>query len=183
MRRFPFAAASLAALAAATAAVPAAAQEAFGGIYAHEVDTPLTFEVDESGADIMLGYRFGKADWLGAIGSPQPYVFGSLNTAGDTSFAGAGLSWRIEAGPVFVRPGIGMVVHDGPDLRIDPVTGDHRELGSRVLFAPEIAVGVQLTDALAAEASWVHISHAQLFNSEQNPGIDIIGLRLSYRFD
>lgn len=179
MRRIFLAAASLAALATA----PAAAQEAFGGIYAHEVDTPLTFDVDESGADVMLGYRFERADRLGVIGSPQPYVFGSLNTVGDTSFAGAGLSWRIETGPVFVRPGIGLVVHDGPDLRIDPVTGDHYELGSRVLFEPEIAVGVQLTEKLAAEASWVHISHARLFNWEQNPGIDTIGARLSYRFD
>lgn len=167
----------------ALAANPAMAQEVFGGVYAHEVDTPFTFDVDEGGTDIMLGYRFDEAEWLAAIGSPEPYVFGSLNTIGDTSFAGAGLSWRIEAGPVFVRPGIGMVVHDGPERKIDPVTGEHLELGSRVLFEPEIAIGVQVTGQLAAEASWVHISHARLFNSDQNPGLDVIGLRLSYRFD
>lgn len=164
-------------------AVPTAAQEAFGGLYAHEVKTPFTFDVDEGGPDVMLGYRFGAAEGLAFLGKPQPYLFGSLNTAGDTSFAGAGLSWRIEAGPLFVRPGIGIVVHDGPDRKIDPTTGEHYELGSRVLFEPEIAVGVQLTDQLAAEASWVHISHARLFNWEQNPGIDMIGVRLSYRFD
>lgn len=164
-------------------AAPAAAQEVFGGVYAHEVETPFTFDVDEGGADVMLGARFDQAEWLSFIGKPQPYVFGSLNTVGDTSFVGAGLSWRIEAGPVFIRPGIGLVVHDGPELKIDPVTGEHQELGSRVLFEPEIAVGVQVTDKLAAEASWVHISHARLFNWEQNPGIDMMGVRLSYRFD
>lgn len=162
---------------------PAFAQEVFGGVYAHEVETPFTFAVDESGADVMLGYRFGEAEGLSFLGKLQPYLVASLNTAGDTSFAGAGLSWRIEAGPVFVRPGIGLVVHDGPDLKIDPVTGEHRELGSRVLFEPEIAVGVQLSERVAAEASWVHISHARLFNWEQNPGIDMMGVRLSYRFD
>ena len=180
MRQLPF---TIAAMTACVIAAPSTAQEVFGGIYAHEIETPFTFDVDEGGHDVMLGYRFEKAEGLAFLGRPQPYVFGSLNTAGDTSFAGAGLSWRIEAGPLFVRPGIGMVVHDGPDRKVDPVTGAHYELGSRVLFEPEIAVGAQITDRLAAEASWVHISHARLFNWEQNPGIDMMGLRLSYRFD
>ena len=34
---------------------------------------------------------------------------GSLNTRGDTSFAGAGVAWTIGEGPVYVRPGIGLV--------------------------------------------------------------------------
>ena len=178
MRRLPIATAALAAI----AATPAIAQEAFVGVYAHEVDTPFTFPVNESGVDIMAGYRFDEAEWLSFLGKPQPYVFGSLNSEGDTSFAGAGLSWRLDAGPVYFRPGIGMVVHDGPSRKVDPVTGAHYELGSRVLFEPEIAVGLDLAENISAEASWVHVSHARLFNWEQNPGIDMMGVRLSYRF-
>ena len=55
------------------------------------------------------------------------------------------------------------------------------QIGSRILFAPEIGVGAQLTDRVSVEASWVHLSHAQLF-SRHNPGMDTIGLRLNYRF-
>ncbi|RDC60931.1 hypothetical protein HME9302_02148 [Alteripontixanthobacter maritimus] len=167
------------ALAIGLAASPAAAQEAFVGVYVHEVGTPLTFAVEEEGADIELGYRFARSEALGFIGKPQPYVLASLNTAGDTSFVGGGLSWRVDAGPVYLRPGLGLVVHDGPDRRVSARTGNRTDLGSRVLFEPEIAIGVAVSERLSVEASWVHISHAQLFNSEQNPGIDMMGVRLN----
>jgi lipid A 3-O-deacylase len=170
-----------AALAAFSLASPAAAQEVFAGVYVHEVDTPFTLQVGESGADIALGYRFAPIDALGFIGKPAPYVVGSLNTAGDTSFVGAGLSWTIGKGPVYVRPGIGVVVHDGPDLRVDSVARRRTDLGSRVLFEPEIGVGYRLNESVSLEAHWMHISQARLFNRRQNPGIDMIGLRLNYR--
>ena len=48
-------------------------------------------------------------------------MIASINSSGDTSFAGAGLSTTIDKGPVYVRPAIGVVVHDGPGLRVDPV--------------------------------------------------------------
>lgn len=153
----------------------AAAQEAFAGVYAHEVDTPLSFQVGESGVDIAAGYRFGAMKELGFIGSPAPYVLVSINTAGDTSFAGGGLSWTFGKGPVYVRPAVGLVVHDGPKTRV--VNGRHTELGSRVLFEPELAVGYRLNERVSLEASWMHISQGRLFNSRQNPGIDMIGLR------
>ncbi len=158
---------------------PAAAQEVFVGAYIHEVATPFTFDVDEGGADIQAGYRFAPAEGLSFIGKPQPYVLASVNTAGDTSFVGGGLSWKIGKGPVYVRPGIGLIVHDGPSKRFDPLSGKRTDLGSRVLFEPEIAIGARVSERVSIEASWVHISHARLFNSEQNPGIDMMGLRLN----
>jgi len=48
------------------------------------------------------------------------------------------------------------------------------------LFEPEVGIGARLNDRLTFEASWVHLSHATLF-SEQNPGIDNIGARLSFK--
>lgn len=158
---------------------PATAQEAFVGAYFHEVETPLTFPVKESGADIEIGYRFAPVEALSFIGKPQPYVFASINTAGDTSFAGGGLSWKLGKGQIYVRPGIGLIVHDGPSVRINPVTRHRTDLGSRVLFELELAIGAQVSDRVSVEASWVHISHAQLFNSQQNPGIDMMGVRVN----
>ncbi|MFM5894145.1 MAG: acyloxyacyl hydrolase [Novosphingobium sp.] len=168
-------------LAAPLAAPPASAQELFGGVYVHAVDTPFTLDTGEQGTDIEAGYRFAPIEGLAPIGKPSPYVIVSVNTASGTSFAGAGLSWKIGKGPVYLRPGIGLVVNDTPSYRVDPVTGYRTDLGSRVLFEPELAIGTRISPRLGIEASWVHISHARLFNSQQNPGIDMMGLRLTYR--
>ena len=163
------------------AAGPACADELFVGAYIHEVDTPFTLKVAEEGADIALGYRFRPLKRWHAIGKPAPYVVASINTAGDTSFAGAGLSWTIGKGRIYFRPAIGLVVHDGDNRRIEPASGRDRGLGSRVLFEPEMALGWRASDRLAVEASWMHVSHAQLFDRDQNPGIDMMGLRLNWR--
>ena len=169
------------ALAAILLASPAAAQEVFGGIYKHGVDTPFTFDTGEGGVDVAAGVRFGGIEALSAIGSPEPYVIGSLNLRGGTSFAGAGLAWTIGNGPVYVRPGIGLVVHDAPELRVNYATGMRTDLGSRVLFEPEIGVGYRVSERASVEAHWMHISQGQIFDSQQNPGIDMMGVRLNWR--
>jgi hypothetical protein len=50
-----------------------------------------------------------------------------------------------------------------------------------VLFQPEVALGWRVTERVAVEASWLHISHGQLFG-RQNPGLSDIGIRLVYGF-
>ncbi len=157
---------------------PAAAGELFGGILVHDVDTPLTFGGFESGVDLQLGWRGGRIRALKFIGAPSPYVFGSLSSAGDTNFAAAGLSWRI-GGRLYARPGIGIAIHDRDSLIVGS-DGLRRDLGSRILFEPEFGIGYQVSDRVSIEASWVHISQAQLFD-RQNPGMDSIGIRLNYR--
>jgi hypothetical protein len=155
----------------------AGAAEIFGGVYVHDVDTGLTKSGIEEGADFELGWRGDRIGFLKAIGSPRPQAFVSVNSAGNTHFAAAGVSWEI-GGRVYVRPGIGLAVHTGPG---EVVPGDDRiDFGSRVLFAPEIGIGTRVSDRLSVEASWVHLSHAQLFGP-QNPGLDTIGVRINYR--
>ena len=161
-------------------ASPASAQELFGGIAKHGVDTPFTFGTGEGGTDIQLGLRGDPIVSFGAIGGPQPYIFGSLNTSGDTNFVAAGLSWKFNAGSVYIRPGIGLAVHDGPKERYDN-EGRRTDLGSRVLFEPEIGVGMNVAPRVSVEAHWSHISGARLFNSEQNPGLDMIGARVNVK--
>ena len=55
---------------------------------------------------------------------------------------------------------------------------DKIAFGSRVLFEPEFGIGTRINDHLSLEASWVHMSHAQLAGKE-NPGIDNLGFRVN----
>lgn len=162
------------ALLAAAAAVPAQAGELFGGVYVHDVDTPLTKSGVEGGADVQLGYRGAR------IGRTplQPYIFGALNSAGKTSYAAVGLSAKF-GDRVYFRPGLGIAVHDGSPRNVDDLTNHRIEFGSRVLFEPELNLGFRLNGRATVEASWVHMSHAQLFG-RQNPGIDNFGVRLNF---
>jgi lipid A 3-O-deacylase len=153
------------------------AGEVFIGVSAHEVDTPFTLKTQESGVDVQIGYRGAKLDALAVIGKPAPYVFASINTKGDTSFLAAGFSWKLGK-TVYARPGIGLAIHDGPIPRAGP-GAKRSDLGSRILFEPEIALGYQLSEKAALELSWTHISNATLL-SGQNPGLDMIGLRLNF---
>lgn len=160
------------------AATPAQADEVFVGFYAHDVDTPLNLRGLGEGSDFQLGWRGDRMRALAAIGSPSPYAFVGLNTSGETHYAAAGISWKIGR-TVYVRPGIGLAVHTGP---VDPDRPEPREaFGSRILFEPELALGVQVSDRVSVEAGIVHMSHATLL-SGHNPGIDNIGVRLNYRF-
>lgn len=165
-------------IAASLAAAPAQADEIFAGVHAHDVDTVFTKSGIEEGVAIQAGWRGDRIDALSFIGRPSPHAFASVSTAGGVNFAAAGLSWKFGR-RVYVRPGIGLAIHDGPGGEID--RRDRIVFGSRILFEPEIAVGVAVSERVSVEASWVHLSHAQLF-SRQNPGIDNIGMRVNYRF-
>ena len=159
------------------AAAPAHAGEVFGGLYVHGVDTPLTLGGSpEGGVDIQLGYRGGPI--INGTGI-EPYVFGALNSKGDTSYAAAGVSWKF-GDRFYVRPGIGLAVHTGSTANFDNPFNDRIEFGSRILFEPELGVGARISDRMTIEASWVHLSHATLFGG-QNPGVDNIGARLNFR--
>ena len=109
----------------------------------------------------------------------QPYVFGALNSAGNTSYAAAGLSAKFGKS-VYIRPGLGIAVHTGSAKNFEDPTNGKIDFGSRVLFEPELGLGAQISDRASIEASWVHMSHARIFG-RQNPGIDNIGVRLNLK--
>jgi hypothetical protein len=170
MRLFHSAAAMAVALLAST---PANAGELFGGIYLHDVKTPLNLSGIEPGADFQIGYRGGR---LGRT-PLQPYAFAAVNSAGETSYAAAGLSARFGR-KFYVRPGLGLAVHNGSAGRFQRL--DRVAFGSRILFEPELGIGAQINDRLSIEASLVHLSHGQFFGG-QNPGIDNLGVRLNLK--
>lgn len=165
----------LAATAALSIATPAQAGEIFGGLYVHDIDSPLTKSGVEEGVDVQLGWRgdrIGKTPF-------QPYAFAAVNTAGKTHYAAVGISAKF-GDRFFIRPGVGLAVHTGSAQNIHDPTDDEIEFGTRILFEPELGIGARINDRMTIEASWVHMSHARVF-SGQNPGIDNVGIRLSYK--
>ncbi len=163
--------------AAAITSAPLAAQEVFGGLYNHDVETPLVKSGNiEDGVDVMVGWRGGR---IGAT-PIQPYVYGALNSTGDTSFAAAGLSARFGSG-LYIRPGLGIAIHSGSASDFENPFNQKVEFGSRIVFAPELGIGVQFSSRASAELSIVHLSHGQLFG-RQNPGLDSVGARVNFAF-
>lgn len=165
----------LAALAALPLASPAVADELWLGLYEHDITLAQT--KFETGQDIKGGWIGEPIDGLRAIGRPSPHILLSKSLNGETNYAAAGLNWRFGK-PLYVRPGIGIAVHDGPSRAVRK--GRRVDLGSPVVFEPELGIGWRLSDDVALEASWIHLSHATLF-SRQNRGMDSWGVRLLVR--
>jgi len=160
-------------LASAFAATPAHADEIFGGLYIHDVDTAFTIAGVEDGMDVQLGWRGEPMTKLRL----QQYLHVAVNTAGGTHYAAFGFSRKF-GDKLFVRPGVGIAVHTGSTRDFQDESNDELELGSLILFAPELSIGTRINDRMTIEASWVHMSHGTLFGG-QNPGMDNFGLRLS----
>jgi lipid A 3-O-deacylase len=160
-------------IASAFTATPSRADEIFGGLYVHDVDTPLSLGGVEDGADVQLGWR---GDRIGRT-PLQPYAFASVNSAGNTHYAAVGISAKF-GDAVFIRPGLGLLIHTGSAQNFQDPSDNETEFGSRILFEPEIGIGARIDSRTTIEASWVHLSHAQLFG-KQNPGMDNFGVRLS----
>lgn len=185
------------AAAVAAAASPAAAGEVFAGVYAHDVDDGISYGKFEHGAQIVVGVRTTALDELSLLRRPRVHLLMGVNTRGDTDYVAAGLSWRFRfAERFYIEPGIGLAVQDGkvnlpspdepgltPQQRLERLH-DYQtklDLGSRVLFEPELSLGYRATDRLSVELSWIHMSHGRLAGS-YNPGVADVGLRVLYRY-
>lgn len=187
----------LAALAIAAIAAPATAGEVFTGVYAHDVDDGISFGKFEDGAQIVTGVRTTALDELKFLGRPRVHLLVGVNTSGGTNYLASGLAWRFPLSErLYVQPGIGLAIHDGrvnlPSPDEPGLTPAERlkrlndfqtklDLGSRVLFEPELSIGWKATRRLSFEVSWIHLSHGKLAG-DYNPGLGDIGLRLLYRY-
>lgn len=173
-----------AAAALAWSALPAAAwaQEAWLGLFGHDVHVGLASCCYERGADIQAGLRTGPLATVPRFGELRAYALGSANTAGGVPFAAAGAAWRFPIGSTgfYVQPGLGAAVQFASDAKYQ-VRRDRLYLGSRVLFEPELSVGWRAGRRWAIEAAYEHLSHADLAG-RQNPGLDDVGVRAVYVF-
>ena len=149
-------------------------------------------EGKEEGANVEIEIVSSAPDFLNIIGSPRPYVMGSINTDEGVSFGGFGVLWRWEFADGWAfEPGFGYIIHDG---EIDnPYPGntpegvafeaDHQLLGSRDLFRSSFALEREFGDRAGVQLYWEHMSHGQILDSGRNQGLDYVGLRFLYRLD
>lgn len=191
------AALTVVAAAVAFAAGPAAAGEAFAGLYAHDVDDGISYGKFEHGAQIVAGARTAALDELAFIGRPRVHLLVGANTAGGVDYLASGLAWRFGLSRrIYLQPGIGLAIHGSrvafPSPNETGISAAERakrlrdfqaklDLGSRVLFEPELSLGWKATERMSVELSWIHLSHARLAG-HYNPGVADVGLRLSYRY-
>jgi hypothetical protein len=185
------------ALLVAAGAMPAWAGEAFVGVYAHDVDDGISYGKFEHGAQIVAGARTTALDELAILGRPRVHLLAGVNTAGGIDYLATGLGWRFDVTRrLYIQPGIGVAIHDGhvnlPSPDEPGITPQERlkrladyqtklDLGSRVLFEPELSIGWKATRRLSVELSWIHLSHGKLAG-DYNPGVADVGVRLAYRY-
>lgn len=171
------------------------------GVLAHGISKPfrsapapgLIYEGEEERgtADIQMLYRSAP---LTAALKPRLTAKLQLNTAGRTSFVSVGAEWRqhVLGGRIYGQTGIGLTLHDGyrhlpyplaPELSATEAMRRYEiymrrtGFGSRLLLNPNLSIGVHIDDRWAVETVFEHFSHAGL-SSNQNPGIDNVGIRL-----
>lgn len=145
----------------------------------------------EDGPNINGEVVFSSPELLRFIWSPRPYIMGSVNTAGDTSFGGAGLHWNWAFAEGWaLEPGVGYVIHDGElgfpfpqgDPRNDPISESKVFLGSRDLFRTSLSLNKDLSGPWGMQLMYEHLSHGQILGNGRNQGLDNIGVRVIYAF-
>ncbi|MFO8125555.1 acyloxyacyl hydrolase [Yoonia sp.] len=127
------------------------------------------FQEDDIGEEIYAIYDLPKR-----YGAFQPTAGASLTTDNDV-WVGAGGKWsteRISDSPIFIElslmPGV-YFSGDGPDL------------GFPVQFRGALGAGINFGDTGSLSVVFDHRSNANA--SETNPGIETLGIRLSYQLE
>lgn len=166
-------------------------------------------EANENSLGFNAEIIFEEPKFLKWALSPQPYINGTLNVEGNTSFVGGGLLWRQNLGKKFYADfAFGGVIHDGTkDLLFsdvfdeinmdDDISRDEAgrlfdefdrrfeteiEFGSRLLFREQVTIGVRVNDEWATEIFYEHLSNANLSENGENDGVNNLGVKLSRRF-
>ncbi len=146
---------------------------------------------NENSVGINVDVIFDEPDFLKWALSPQPYVGGLLNLEGNTSYIGGGLLWRQTLGEKFYADfSIGAVIHNGTsNIEFEGSFQDlvsrlenEIEFGSRVLFKPQLSIGVRVNERWAGEVFFEHLSHGGVLGGPRNDGVDNIGAKIARRF-
>lgn len=186
--------AAFGALAAFAPQAQAGVDEIHVGVMAHNICVIDCKNADkEDGPNVEFQVSFDSPGFLTWAGSPQPFIMASVNTAGNTSFAGAGLEWRWEFAEGWaLEPGVAYVMHDGATE--NPFPGGSPEnvafseenvlLGSEDLFRTSIGLTRDFAGPWEAQLFFEHLSHGQIIGDSDghNQGIDQIGIRFGYQF-
>ena len=136
---------------------------------------------EKGSADVNGEILYGKSY---VSGNPNPFiprfhVGTSINTAGKTSYAYAGLTWTFNmTDRSFVEGSFGGAVHNGQTGDV-PRAG-YNGLGCSPLFRESGAIGYRLTQNWSLLVTIDHMSSAGLCNP--NRGLTNIGGKIGYRF-
>ncbi|GGE50920.1 hypothetical protein GCM10007276_29930 [Agaricicola taiwanensis] len=154
-------------------------EEARLGVFAHDPDSPEEGSVDINGeilsSRLPLINPLSRWAWL----SPRLHLGGTVNTAGDTSHAYAGLTWTADITQrIFIEGSFGGAIHDGETGDIVP--NDRSDLGCSPLFREAGSIGYRVTTNWSVMASIEHLSNAGICDS--NRGLTNYGVRVGYRF-
>ncbi|MAN72806.1 MAG: hypothetical protein CME85_15840 [Henriciella sp.] len=175
-------------------AAPASAQfveEARLGVMQHNICVIDCKNADkEDGPNVQAELVFAGPDIFRYIASPRPYVMGSLNTAGDTSFGGFGLLWNWDFATKWsLEPSLGYVIHDGAlespfpqgDPRSDAFAQENIYFGSKDLFRTGLALNRDFGPNWGMQVLYEHLSHGQILGNGRNQGVDSVGVRAYWR--
>ena len=169
------------------------------GIMAQDIEVAGIAGVQgkEKGVAISLDYVLDSPAFLDCALDARPYIGGSINLSGDTSYGGAGLLWQTNLlNDVYGELAFGGVIHDGEleipspgeastsaqALEFGLLNRNNIEFGSRVLFRTQFAIGVNLSEDWGAELVYEHLSHGKILSSGSNEGLDAAGFRIARRF-
>ncbi|MCI4643312.1 MAG: acyloxyacyl hydrolase [Hyphomonadaceae bacterium] len=184
-------------LAIAAAALPGIAsaqlvEEVRVGALAHNICVTDCKNADkEDGPNVEGELVFASPGIFDILLSPRPFLVGSANVAGNTSYAGGGLMWNFEfADGWAIEPSLGYVLHDGElespfpqgDPRSEAFASEHVFLGSRDLFRTGLALNKDFGENWGGQLLFEHLSHGQILGEGRNQGMDSAGVRIYYRF-
>lgn len=117
--------------------------------------------------------------WQQSILEPRLYLGASIGTGDGVDQVYGGLSWTADiTDRFFVELGLGGTVHNGD---LDTGGANRPDLGCRLLFREQVAVGFRMTDNWQLLATADHSSHANLCDGP-NDGLSHAGLAVGYKF-
>ena len=146
----------------------------------------------EDGPNVTGELVFASPGFLSFASEPRPIVTASINTAGDTSYGGAGLLWTLDFAENWsFEPSIAYVLHDGtnenPFPQGDPAGAAYAEenllLGSDDLFRIGLALNRDFGDNWGLQVQYDHLSHGQILGNGRNQGLDNVGVRIYWRLE
>lgn len=142
-------------------------------------DVGLMTPTDEGGQNANLQLDFATEEaFLELFFSPRPHLGVSVNNAGGTDQAYAGLTWEVGLfEDLYGQLTFGASVHDG---ELVGVAYEDKSLGSRFLFRESVELGYRLGRHYTVSLMLDHVSNAGL--GKANEGLDTLGLRIGYRF-
>jgi lipid A 3-O-deacylase len=160
------------------ATAPSFISEVRGGVFAHDPSSPESGSVDING-EILFAKPWVVADPVWNMFIPRIHLGGTLNTAGKTSFAYAGLTWTFDVWKgIFVEGTFGADVNNGATGYYVP--DDRSAVGCNWSFRESGSLGYRFTPNWSVMATIEHMSNAGLCN--ENRGVTNFGVRVGYTF-